>query len=103
MDGGSGFACATALPAAPDAGGVAGWPAAGGAEEGVPAVAAPGGFAGEGGVWVAVAAVAGSLAGCGCGAELQAGRAGGPGPGCRRAARGIPIPGTRAPRGNRTR
>src|SRR5205085_12067000 len=70
MDGGSGFACATALPAAPDAGGVAGWPAAGGAEEGVPAVAAPGGFAGEGGVWVAVAHVAGSLEGFVCGAAL---------------------------------
>src|SRR5438067_6868715 len=74
MDGGSGFACATALPAAPDAGGVAGWPAAGGAGEGVPAVAAPGGFAGEGGVWVTVAPAAGSLAGLVCGAELQAAR-----------------------------
>ena len=47
MDGGSGFACAIALPAAPDAGGVAGLPAAGGAGEGVPAVAAPAGFAGS--------------------------------------------------------
>src|SRR5256886_3727017 len=72
MDGGSGFACATALPAAPDAGGVAGWPAAGGAGGGGPAVAAPGGFAGEGGGWGAVAPVAGSLGGLGCGAELQA-------------------------------
>jgi len=65
IEGGSGFAWATALPEAGVAGGVPGWPAAGGAGEGVPAVAAPGGFAGEGGVCAAVAPVVGGLAGFG--------------------------------------
>src|SRR3954466_10153031 len=72
MAGGSGLACAAALPAAAVAAGVAGCPAAGGAGEGVPAVAAPGGLEGEGDVCAAVAPVAGSLTGLLCGPELQA-------------------------------
>ena len=50
--------------------GAAGWPAAGGAGEGVPAVAAPGGFDGDGGV-CATGLVSG-VRGLVCGVELQA-------------------------------
>src|SRR5947209_1688149 len=74
MAGGGGFGCATALPLPGGVVGVAGCPAAGGAGEGVPAVAAPGGFDGDGGVCAAPAPVAGWLAGFDCGPELQAAR-----------------------------
>ena len=73
IGGGSALACAD--PLSPGGGAVgsaaaAGWPAAGGAGEGVPAVAAPGGFDGEGGVF-ATGLVSG-VWGLVCGAELQA-------------------------------
>src|SRR5882724_8827946 len=70
IGGGSALACADALSPGGGAVGAAGWPAAGGAGEGVPAVAAPGGFDGEGGVW-ATGLVSG-VWGLVCGVELQA-------------------------------
>ena len=70
MAGGSGFACAAALVPGCGAGGVAGWPAAGGAGEVADAVAAPAGFEGEGGTCVVPGA--GSLTGLLCGPEVQA-------------------------------
>ena len=62
-DGGSGLTGAVALPAVGGAVGAAGWPAAGGAAPGVPVTAAPGGFAGDGGVAAVVPSEAVGLVG----------------------------------------
>src|SRR3954466_16005524 len=74
MSGRGGLAGAVALPVPAFASGAAGLPAGGGAGDGVPAVAAPGGFAGDGAVCAPVADVAGTLVGLDRGLELQAAR-----------------------------
>src|SRR3954469_24783569 len=74
MSGRGGLAFAVALPVPAFAAGAAGLPAGGGAGDGVAAVAAPGGFAGDGAVCSPVADVAGTLVGLDRGLELQAAR-----------------------------
>src|SRR3954451_8992963 len=74
MSGRGGLAGAVALPVPAFAAGAAGLPAGGGAGDGVPAVAAPGGFAGDGAVCAPVADVAGTSLGLDRGLELQAAR-----------------------------
>src|SRR3954466_2723268 len=74
MSGRAGMTFVVAPPVPACAAGAAGFPAAGGAGDGVPAVAAPGGFAGDGAVCAPVADVAGTLVGLDGGPELQAAR-----------------------------